>query len=103
VIPIAKPLIGDEEIEEVPLIVNHELKQIYVTGAIGGHTAHDFRLLFFNEITKEKNDNSIGLVRSIDYEVIMSHRAVRELYSWLEKHIKKYDEQMKELKNEEGE
>jgi|GEM_PF-1585574 hypothetical protein len=78
-----------------------EIEQVDMTGAVGGYTPHDFRLLIFNERTKENNkiEEAIGSVHNASHEIIMSHRAVKELHNWLGACIKNHEEQMEKLKN----
>lgn len=81
------------------LKVSPEVNQVYMSGATGGFTHHDFRLLIFNEKPIDsKNENVIGLVREIDNELIMSHLAVKELHHWLGESIKEFEDQVGEIK-----
>lgn len=88
---------------QVPLELSSEVDQVYMTGAIGGYTPHDFRLIIFNEVTKEKNSEELRLVRNVSHEIIMSHRAVMELYNWLGDHIDDYNKKVEEIKNQKEE
>ncbi|EKQ52878.1 MAG: Protein of unknown function (DUF3467) [Methanobacterium sp. Maddingley MBC34] len=82
------------EKDEVPIIINSEIKQIYVTGAFGGFTAHDMRIAFFNEaiLPIDKPDEDFRVAKVADYEVIMSHTSAKELYMWLGKRIKEFED-----------
>lgn len=91
--------VGQETPDNLRLDINPELKQIYMTGASGGFTHHDFRLLIFNEKPKYGNEPGvIHLVRDVNHEIIMSHLSVKELYDWLGKNIRDFEEQVGEIK-----
>lgn len=78
--------------------LNSDIKQIYMTGAMGGFTPHDFRLFIFNEKPEMKNSDVVELVRNVDHELIMSFQAVKELYTWLDKRIKEFENEVGEIK-----
>lgn len=82
------------EKDEIPIKINPEIKQIYVTGAFGGFTAHDMRIAFFNEaiLPNKKPNEDFKVSKVADYEVIMSHTAAKELYMWLGKRIKEFED-----------
>lgn len=95
--------VNEKIISEAPenprLDLNPELKQVYMTGATGGFTPHDFRLLIFTEKPEESDDpDSLIMVRDIHHEIIMSHLSVKELYIWLGKSIKQVEDQVGEIK-----
>lgn len=84
--------------EKVQLKLSPELKQIYITGAFGGFTSYDFRLILYNEIPEQTGDDieTIQLVPESKYEVIMSPKTVKELYIWLGNKIKELEDIMGE-------
>lgn len=80
--------------------LNSEIKQIYMTGAFGGFTAHDFRMIIFNEKPiMEKDSDMVDLVRNASHEIIMSLSATKELYDWLGKNIEDYENKFGEIKS----
>lgn len=82
------------DIETIPYKVNLDTKQVYVTGALGGFTDRDFRLILFNDTLEhnEKPENEVNVIREICLEAIMSPQTVKELYSWLGEHIKNFED-----------
>ena len=81
--------------EEIKLRVSPDLKQVYINGALGGFNDREFRLMLFNETLEPKGEliEEVEVVREISYDIIMSPKTVKELYSWLGEHIKKFDSQ----------
>lgn len=77
--------------KQPPIEFNPEIKQIYMTGAMGGYTPHDFRLFIFNEKPKMEDSDFIELVRKVDHELIMSFQVVKELHDWLSERIKEFE------------
>ena len=68
---------------EVPIKINPELKQIYLTGAVGTFTNNDFRMVLLNEKSIQGNPQGLlNLVREGEYELIMSHTAAKGIYEW---------------------
>lgn len=82
----------------VPVRLNPEIKQIYLTGAVGTFTNHDFRMIPLNEKTVESNEEGINLVREGDYELIMSHSVVKIIHEWLGNAIEQFESQVGEIK-----
>lgn len=92
-------MVEAEENEELQKIeVSPELTQIYMTGALGGFTPHDFRLVIINEKSKSE-DGIVNLIPVADYELILSHTAIKELYEFLDTHIKAFEKLNDEIKS----
>ena len=79
--------------------VNPELKQIYMTGALGGFTPHDFRLVIINEKSKADKNGQVNLVPMGNYELILSHTAIKELHDFLSNHIESFEKVNGEIKS----
>jgi len=94
---LKNPDIGENMVEQknkIPLKLNPDIKQIYATGAFGGFTPYDCRIVLFNDSTiptDESNEN-FQVARIADYEIIMPHRTVKELYNWLGKLINEFED-----------
>lgn len=84
---------------QLPLELDPDIKQIYLTGAVGTFTNHDFRMIILNEKSVEGNNSgAVKLVRVGEYELIMSHSVAKEIYNWLGKAIDQFEEQIGEIK-----
>lgn len=76
---------------EIKLKKSETFKQIYSTGAIGGHTSKDFRIAFYNECQNFENMKTID--RIIENEIILTPSSALELSLWLNSHIEIYEKQ----------
>lgn len=83
-----------KEENEIPLKLNSNIKQIYATGAFGGFTPYDCRIVLFNDSTipTTESDESFQVARIADYEIIMSHVSIKELYMWLGERLKEFED-----------
>jgi len=81
------------ELQNPPLVINSDIEQIYLTGAFGGPTPHDFRIIVFNEASKNlaEDGHSVDLIRDATHELIMSHLTAKELYDWLGRQLKQLE------------
>jgi hypothetical protein len=76
-----------------------DMKQVYITGALGTFTNHDFRMVLLNEKSEVINEPArVNLNRVAEYELIMSHTVVKEIHEWLGKAIGQFEEQVGEIK-----
>lgn len=84
-----------EEIKNVKaqmVELDEELVQIYLTGAFGGFTPHDFRMIVFNELPKPSDSpGTVDLIKHAKYELIMSPLTAKELHGWLGEQLKEYE------------
>lgn len=74
--------------ESADLLRAPDFKTIYTMGAIGGFTAYDFRVSFYNESYVEESGKRVLLS---PVQLIMSPLAAKELSVWLSKQIKDYE------------
>jgi len=84
--------------DKIPLKVNPEINQIYFTGAIGGFTNYDFRIILYNEIARQIGENieTVQLLPEANYELVMSPKTAKELHIWLGNRIKEMEDIMGE-------
>jgi len=70
-----------------------DFRQVYAIGATGGHSPYDFRLSFFNDSPKSFGDNQElqAIERTVETEIILSPSAAKELATWLNSHIRDYE------------
>lgn len=90
----------NEKTVQIPVKISENPEQIYMTGAFGGFTPYDFRIMIYNEVMKQK-DHVIEegtLVRESKYQLIMSPLTAKELSIWLQKNIEAYEEESGEIK-----
>lgn len=83
---------------DIPILVPSEIPRIYSTGAYGGHTAYDFRLLFYTEEPLEQDEvvklDELKVVREVLAEVILSPLAAKQTAKWLTKQVKKFEDEI---------
>ncbi len=86
--------------ENISLIIPEDVEQIYITGALGGFTTHDFRLITFNEVIKPTNaiNGAVNLVRESKQVLVMAPTTAKELRNWLDMQIKEYEANNGEIK-----
>ena len=81
--------------DQTPYLYTSETPQFYSTGAFGGYTSHDFRIIFFAEVplTKDEIQSAINLkvIREVKSEIIMSPLAAKELVNWLSKKVEDFE------------
>lgn len=79
---------------EIPVKISEDVNQIYITGAFGGFTQYDFRIMLYNDVfqVNDKNKTEASLVHECKNQLIMSPLAAKELRDWLDRNIKKYEE-----------
>lgn len=84
--------------KEIPILVPSEIDRIYSTGVYGGHTAYDFRLLFFTEEPLEQDEvvklDELKVVREVLAEVILSPLAAKQTAEWLTRQVKKFEDEI---------
>lgn len=93
---------GNNDVQNGPRIeLNPEMKQVYMTGAFGGFTPHDFRIIIFNEkpTMEDKKSGNVDLIRDANHEIIMSHLTAKELYDWLGKAIDEFEGKVGKITN----
>lgn len=83
----------------IPFKIAEESEQIYMTGAFGGFTPYDFRIILYNETLGPKGEivDEGSLIRESKYQLIMSPLTAKELLLWLQKNIKAYEDQVGEI------
>lgn len=81
------------KIPKIPLKVNPEIKQIYATGAFGGFTPYDFRIVLYNDTPTPKDEfgEEMEFARIANHELIMSPIAAKELSVWLNERIGEFE------------
>lgn len=91
----------NQEPQEIPFVIPSGLSRIYATGAFGGYTAQDFRILLYSEEPLEQdtilNQKDLGLVREVQGEVILAPLAAKQLADWLLKQVKDYEKNIGEI------
>ena len=89
----------EAQLIQLPVEIDPDIEQIYLTGAVGTFTNHDFRMVILNERTVEGDKpGTMGLVRVGEYELIMSHSVAKQIYNWLGKSIEQFEKQVGEIK-----
>lgn len=80
---------------EVPIVISSELNTIYITGALGGFSSNEFRVLLFSEELfprdEETEISKISACRVVENEVRMSPETAKELAVWLMEQVEEYE------------
>lgn len=91
-----------KNIDQPPYIYRSEIPKSYVTGAFGGFTPHDLRIMFFSEVPYSQDQilpaGDMKIIREVQCEVTMSPLAAKELVIWLQKKIDDFEETFGEIK-----
>ncbi|MGB9936857.1 MAG: DUF3467 domain-containing protein [Methanobacterium sp.] len=81
---------------EIPYIMSSDSPRIYATGAFGGFTPHDFRIIFYSEEPLKQDipmsPGEINIIREVQGEVILAPLAAKQLAAWLIQQVKLYEE-----------
>lgn len=76
-------------------LIKPDIKQIYATGAFGGFSSHDFRILLYNEKVEGSEEKikkgAVTAIREVSYELILPPLAAKEFVIWLDKQVKEYE------------
>jgi Protein of unknown function (DUF3467) len=83
----------NEQTVNIQFMKSESFRQIYIIGAVGGHTPYDFRIGFYNDENKVPEDGSteVNIERRVETEIILSPIAALELNHWLTLQIKEYE------------
>ena len=83
----------NEPIVNIQFMKSESFRQIYIIGAVGGHTPYDFRKGFYNDESKvpESGSTEVNIERRVETEIILSPIAALELNRWLTQQIKEYE------------
>jgi hypothetical protein len=76
----------------IRIIKSNDFKQVYSTGASGGHSVYDFRIGFFTDsVGIDESGNINTIERKTDVEIILSPIAAVELCKWLSGNITMFE------------
>lgn len=76
-----------------------EFKRFYSSGVFGGHTPYEFKMIVYQEGYEDVSEGTVTgreppvILRELQAEITMSPEQAKALLSWLERHIKAYEEQ----------
>lgn len=79
-------------------------KSVYTTGAYGGLDIRDGHILFYADQIEPEIDEKSGkmkvgkVVRNLIVDIRMTPAEFMSLANWINQHVKRYEEDMKELK-----
>ncbi|PKL69041.1 MAG: DUF3467 domain-containing protein [Methanobacteriales archaeon HGW-Methanobacteriales-1] len=81
--------------DEIPIIMPSEAPRVYATGAFGGYSPQDFRIMLCSEEPLEKDaiilPKTLNMVRELQAELILSPLAAKELANWLVVKVEEYE------------
>lgn len=76
-----------------------DFKRFFSSGVFGGHTPYEFKMIVYQEGYEEVTEGTVTgkeppvILRELQAEITMSPEQAKALLSWLERHIKAYEEQ----------
>lgn len=81
------------EDKEVNIEIKEDSKQIYVTGATGGFTPYDFKIVLVNDIVTNEGHNEYTLIKKeSSYQLVMSPFVAKQFSNFLDNMIKSFEE-----------
>lgn len=82
-------------VQDIPIIIPSPLTKIYATGAFGGYTPFDFRVMLFSEEPLEQDvplsPDQLNVMREVQAELVLSPLAAKQLGEWLLKQVKHFE------------
>lgn len=83
------------------LQMTHDFKQVCAIGASGGFDQYAFNIDFYNRVIKDpKTGETLYLV---PVEITLSPIALKELSTWLDRHIKAYEKEVGQIEQVDSE
>jgi ABC-type Fe3+-hydroxamate transport system substrate-binding protein len=76
-----------------------EFKRFYSSGVFGGHTPYEFKMIVYQEGYEDVTEGTVTgkeppvILRELQAEITMSPEQAKALLSWLDRHIKAYEQQ----------
>lgn len=87
----------DKDREMIPLVIPSDFNKIYATGAFGGYSPNDFRVLLFVEEANPQDEiidpNQLKVVRVVNNELILSPLTAKQLAKWLMKQVEEFEKE----------
>lgn len=85
----------EEKENKIPVVIPSDAPRIYATGAFGGYTPQDFRLMFFSEEPLQQDaiisSEKISLKREVQTEIILAPLAAKQLVNWLSGQVNSFE------------
>jgi len=76
-----------------------DFKRFFSSGVFGGHTPYEFKMIVYQEGYEDVTEGTVTgkeppvILRELQAEITMSPEQAKALLSWLDRHIKAYEEQ----------
>jgi hypothetical protein len=84
-----------EDSTSLPYVYPSETQKIYASGAFGGYTPHDFRVILYLEEPLRQDEilqsETLDIIRTVQGELILSPLAAKELTKWLTDKVKNFE------------
>lgn len=83
--------------KKIPVSIPSDIPKIYATGALGGYSPHDFRILLYCEEPLQQDEivppENLEIMREVKAEIILSPLAAKETAQWLMEHVKEFEKE----------
>ncbi len=83
---------------EIPVIIPSESPKIYASGAFGGYSANDFRILFFSDEPLQQDEllmtGQLKSMREVKVQVVLPPLAAKLTALWLMKQVESYEKEV---------
>jgi hypothetical protein len=80
---------------EIPFLFPSDAPRIYATGAFGGYTPTDFRVMLFSEEPLQQDaittTRDLGIKRDVQAELILAPLAAKIIAQWLTKKVEDFE------------
>ena len=86
---------------ELPVIIPSEHLTIYATGAYGGYSPHDFRVLLYSEEPLQQDEiiltDELQVMREIKAQLVLAPLAAKQTAIWLTKQVEMFEKEFGEI------
>jgi hypothetical protein len=81
--------------QEIPVIIPSDAPKIYASGVFGGHSANDFRMLFFTEEPLPQDEfltqGQLKSMREVQVQLILPPLAAKLTAQWLMQQVELFE------------
>jgi hypothetical protein len=93
--------------ENIPFIIPSDIPKVYATGATGGYSETDFRVLLYCEEAAPRDEvlpaGKLEVERVVQSEIMLSPRAAKKIAKWLTQSVEEFEGKFGKIPGEEKE
>lgn len=87
-----------KEVLEIPVLIPSDSPKIYATGAFGGRSAHDFRIMLYSEEPIQQDEllapGTLNVMREVKAQIYLPPLAAKQLSEWLNKQLDLFEKEI---------